>query len=212
MTPQDPKLTSAEREEKKRLAESEKRSELLAGAIRAIRKHGPEASMTEIAREAGFSKPVFYDYFGDKSGLAAALTDRLLGNLEMTFDVLLDGTHSARDAVHSAIDIFVSFALKEPQLYRFLVRGATSPNVVATLPSLMPPIAEVIVRYLEEQLSEAGRETDSAETMAVAILGMVFSTTEWWLSVRHYVPDNYVEHLTDLVCSGLVGAGISSAS
>ena len=38
--------------------------------------------MADIAAEAGISKPVLYHHFGDKAGLAAAIADRFLAELE----------------------------------------------------------------------------------------------------------------------------------
>lgn len=190
----------------------ERRNELLLAAVRAIRRLGAQATMSEIAIEARCSKPVFYDYFGDKRGLSIAITDKMLGDLENVFEVLLDSSKDTRETVRSAIDVFVSFAAKEPELYRFLVQGTLNPGTVNTLPPMLPSIAVVVVKYLERELTKSGHDVEPAETIAVAILGMVFSTTEWWLVVRGYLPDNYVEHLTDLVCGGLYGCGIQSTA
>src|SRR5512135_2304476 len=55
-----------------------RRRQLLAAADRVVRRRGPDASMDEIAAEAGVTKPILYRHFGDKDGLYAALTERYL--------------------------------------------------------------------------------------------------------------------------------------
>ena len=54
----------------------QRRAELTAAAIEAIRQHGPEVGMDAIAAHAGVSKPVLYRYFADKSELWLAVGQR----------------------------------------------------------------------------------------------------------------------------------------
>src|SRR6266508_3048551 len=48
-----------------RRSREERREELLDAAERAIRRIGPQASMEELAAEAGITKPILYSHFGD---------------------------------------------------------------------------------------------------------------------------------------------------
>ena len=43
--------------------------------MEALRTHGRDASLVEMASVAGVSKPVLYDEFGDKQGVADAIAD-----------------------------------------------------------------------------------------------------------------------------------------
>lgn len=52
---------------------AERREEFVLAAVRAIDSLGPDASVADIAAEAGVSKPVLYRYFADKSELHAAV-------------------------------------------------------------------------------------------------------------------------------------------
>ena len=72
-----------------RLDPEARRAELADAAIRAIRAIGADASMADIAAEAGISKPVLYHHFGDKAGLAAAIADRFLVELGRATDMTL---------------------------------------------------------------------------------------------------------------------------
>ena len=54
----------------------ERRNELVDGTIEAIRQHGRNLSMDEIAAEIGVSKTVLYRYFVDKNDLTTAVMMR----------------------------------------------------------------------------------------------------------------------------------------
>ncbi|MGH3547151.1 MAG: TetR/AcrR family transcriptional regulator [Pseudonocardiaceae bacterium] len=47
----------------------QRRAALVQAAMRAIRQHGPDVAMDDIATEAGVSKPILYRHFLDKGGL-----------------------------------------------------------------------------------------------------------------------------------------------
>ena len=56
----------------------ERRTELVDGALEAIRTRGRDVSMDEIAAEIGVSKTVLYRYFVDKNDLTTAVMMRVL--------------------------------------------------------------------------------------------------------------------------------------
>ena len=62
-------------------ARRRRREELLDAADRVISRLGPQASMDEIASEAGITKPILYRHFGDKDGLHQALAARYVDAL-----------------------------------------------------------------------------------------------------------------------------------
>ena len=59
----------------------DRRPVLLEAAATAIRRHGPGASMTQIAAQAGVTKPILYRHFRDRDGLVHALAERFAGDL-----------------------------------------------------------------------------------------------------------------------------------
>ena len=62
----------------------ERRRELIQAARRAIHHLGFDASMEDIAANAGTSKSVFYRYFGDKAGLRQAVGKVVIGQMQDT--------------------------------------------------------------------------------------------------------------------------------
>lgn len=193
-----------------RRTREERREELLDAAERAIRRAGPQASMEELAGEAGITKPILYSHFGDRAGLAEALAER---TSDMLISRLSDSLHSAvrtgnpRLVISSAFESFCSFIESEPSIYRFLVRSALdSPNPVTS--RLVTSIAAQISLQLTRALKLADADVQPAEAWGLAIVGMGFVGAEWWLDRQSLSKDQVVEYLTMLVWSGLAGAGL----
>jgi AcrR family transcriptional regulator len=183
-----------------------RRADLADAAMRAIRRIGADASMTDIAAEAGVSKPVLYDSFRDKSDLAAALADRFLGELDAGLAETVT-TASPRVALRSTIDAFVAFAEREPELYRFLAEGSAGTSREPVDLPMISALATRISRYLTGPVATID-DPSRSESWAFAIMGMVFSTVGWWLDSRTRTRGQLVDDLTDLICGGLAGGGV----
>jgi AcrR family transcriptional regulator len=185
----------------------ERRVELLDAAERAIRRIGPRASMDEIAAEAGITKPILYSHFGDKAGLVQALAGRVARRLNRTVTDALTGSGEPRAVVASTIEAFCTFIEDETELYRFLVQSARH-AADASGPRLLTDIGNQISVSLGSALRRAGADSGAAEPWAYAIVGMTFGGASWWLQRRTMSKDDLVGYLTQLLWSGLAGAGL----
>jgi AcrR family transcriptional regulator len=185
----------------------ERRVELLDAAERAIRRIGPKASMDEIAAEAGITKPILYSHFGDKAGLVQALAARVAGQLNRAVSEALTRSGEPRQVVASTIEAFCTFIEREPELYLFLVQSAKHEADRAG-PRLMSDIASQIAVSLGSGLRRAGADSGAAEPWAFAIVGMTFASAGWWLERRSMSKRDLVGYLTQLLWSGLAGAGL----
>jgi AcrR family transcriptional regulator len=185
----------------------ERRGELLDAAERAIRRVGPKASMDEIAAEAGITKPILYSHFGDKAGLIKALTGRVAEQLNSAVSEALSGSGEPSEVVTSTIAAFCSFIESEPELYRFLVQTAKHESDLSG-PRLMSDIGSQIAVTLGSGLRRAGADSGAAEPWAYAIVGMTFAGAGWWLERRSMSKDDLVGYLSQLLWSGLSGAGL----
>ena len=181
-----------------------RRAELADAAIRAIRSIGADASMADIAAEAGISKPVLYHHFGDKAGLAATVADRFLGDLGRVLEGIFSDADDPRAAVAAAIETFASFAEREPALYRFLVEGSPGTGRETVELPVLPALAAQVAAFLVTGFGS----TDPApvlEAKSFALLGSVFEGVGWWLDRRSLTRDELVTVLADLVCDGVAG-------
>src|SRR5690349_4689166 len=100
---------------------TDRRPELLDAATEAIRRHGPAASMSQIAAAAGVTKPILYRHFGDRNGLVHALADRFASDLTRELQGPLQSDAPPREVIFRTIDAYVAFIEREPDVYRFLV-------------------------------------------------------------------------------------------
>jgi AcrR family transcriptional regulator len=188
----------------------ERRAELLDAAERAVRRVGPNASMDEIAAEAGITKPILYSHFGDKAGLIHALAGRVADQVNTAVTEGLSRSGEPSAVVESTLAAFCTFIEREPELYRFLVQSATHASE-QTGPRLMTDIGNQIAVTLGSALRRVGADSGAAEPWAFAIVGMVFASAGWWVERRSMSKDDLVGYLSQLLWSGLSGAGLGAA-
>jgi AcrR family transcriptional regulator len=188
----------------------ERRTELLDAAERAIRRIGPHASMDELAAEAGITKPILYSHFGDKAGLVRALSVRVATQLNEAILAELSRPTSKdpKEVVRSTIAAFCTFIDQEPALYRFLIQAAM--HTSRPPKRLASDISNSIAVSLGSSLRRAGADSGAAELWAFAIVGMTFAGAGWWLERRSMSKDDLVDYLTQLLWSGLSGAGLAA--
>jgi AcrR family transcriptional regulator len=184
---------------------AQRREELLDAAVRTIRRVGPAASMEDIAAEAGITKPILYRYFGDRGGLTAGVAERFAGELMARLRAALASSAPPRDLVAATIDAYLAFVEADPELYRFLIRGAAvaDPSSHATLSSFVRQVGQEVAVVLGEQLRAAGRDSGAAEPWAYGIVGMVHQAGDWWVQRRTMPRARLVEYLTSLLWSGV---------
>jgi AcrR family transcriptional regulator len=186
----------------------ERRAELLDAAERAIRRIGPQASMDELAAEAGITKPILYSHFGDKAGLVTALSERVAARMNSAILKELSTHRSPREVVRSTISAFCTFIEDEPELYRFLIQSVMHHRPSRTPGRTASGISNAIAISLGTALRRAGADSGAAEPWAFAIVGMTFAGAGWWLERRTMSKDDLVNYLTQLLWSGLSGAGL----
>ena len=163
--------------------------------------------MDEIAAEAGITKPILYSHFGDKAGLMQALARRVAGQINRAVSEALTRSGDPSAIVASTIEAFCTFIEREPELYRFLVQTARHESDVAG-PRLMSDISSQIAVALGSGLRRAGADSGAAEPWAFAIVGMTFAGAGWWLERRSMSKEDLVSYLSQLLWSGLSGAGL----
>jgi AcrR family transcriptional regulator len=195
-----------------RRSREERRAELLDAAERAIRRIGPQASMDELAAEAGITKPILYSHFGDKAGLAAALTERVAAELDRALVASLSKVQEPEQVVSSTIDAFCSFVESETELYHFLWYAAIHHADRSGGKLLIAGFADQIAFTLGSALRQVGEDSGAAEPWAYAIVGMTLTAGEWWLERRTMTRDDLVAYLTRLLWGGLAGAGLDRLS
>jgi len=184
-----------------------RRAEYLDAAMDAIRALGPQATMTDIAERAGMSKPVLYDHFNDRLGLTVAVVAKLAQTVatDAARSLLAGGEPEALLA--RTFDIFVALVEREPELYRWILRGAQDmPSSLGDLPLALEGGTR-LAAVIGSALRLAGADSGPAEPWAFGIVGFVFGATEWWLVRRTMRWEEFVAYLARFVWAGLAAGG-----
>lgn len=180
----------------------ERRAELVAAAVRAIDRHGPDVGIAEMAAEAGVSKPVLYRYFADKDELHAAVgqwgADEVLGRMLPTFRSDLP----VRERVAAAVDAYLTTIEEHPQVFLLLVRHRGADP----LADGKVRIAGALARILADTLAGLAVPPDGAEPWAEGIVGLGLSTGEWWLERSSMDRATVGAHLSAFIWHALDGA------
>lgn len=182
---------------------SERRDQLLDAATEVVRRLGPATTMEAIAAEVGVAKPVLYRYFGDRSGLFDALAARFGSTLVATLARALALELPPREQVTAAIEAYVGVLEDDPHVYRFATTRLRSDSGAG---GVLDHAISMIARGLGDALHAGGRDAGPAECWAAGIVGMVHVATDRWVAHPVLSKTVLVEHLANLVWSGLGSA------
>jgi AcrR family transcriptional regulator len=178
------------------------RRRLLAAADRVVRRRGPDASMEEIAAEAGITKPILYRHFVHKDGLYAALAERYMLALYREAEQALR-EENPRRRLAAAVDAFLAAVEREPEVFRF-VRRVTAEQRQAgeAAGAVVRRHAAHIAEATRPDLERVGLDPRAAEPWAHGIVGMMQSVAAWWLETRLVPRALLVEQMTALLWQG----------
>jgi AcrR family transcriptional regulator len=187
---------------------AERRDELLDACVRAIRAKGPDLSMADLATEAGVTRPILYDHFGDRAGIASALVRRYTATLDMALSPVLQREATFREALRDGIDVFCRFVDKEPELWRFFQSAQGGPSE----DSMEITVGRLVSRSLANALDRAGADPSVAPVWAAAALGATFLAAEAWSTSRHVSRKVLVDQITSLLVDGLASTGAADVT
>lgn len=165
--------------------------------------------MDEIASEAGITKPILYDHFGDKNGLARALTEQVASEVRHRMAATLQHSTPPRERTHDGIDTFLRFVEEEPRLFEYLARASRSGASDSTQRQLVVTLAHDIASQIASVLTDVGKETRPSVPWSYAIIGQILIASEWWLAVPGVTTRSQLaDDLTALIWDGLGGSGL----
>ncbi len=183
-----------------------RREELLDAAVVAIRKHGSDVSMAELAEIAGVSRPILYDHFGDRAGVASALVERFATELIPAISDMFKESVPLREAVAKGINTFCMFVEKEPEVFRFMFE-ASGPD--AAPGAMNSALGQMFAASFSASLFAVGRDPAMGDVWGHALPGAVFSAVEWWSATRTMPRKTLVGHLTSMVADAFEASGVT---
>jgi AcrR family transcriptional regulator len=200
--------TGAPRTTRRRLPRAERESMMLAAARRAFEERGyRDASMDEIAAQAGITKPMLYVYFGSKQGLYEACLEQVTAEL---VEVLEAGGRRGSDDVafwHGLLALF-DWVEANRQAWSFLYLNDPGgpPGMAPVRARSRAAVAATSARLFAETSLRDGISPDVAartEGVAYALFAAIGGAIEWWLGHPEEPREMHALRLMNLLWQGL---------
>lgn len=191
-----------------RMARPEREGQMLAVARALFAEHGYGAvTMDEVAAAAGITKPLLYNYFGNKEQLYLACMgpagDALL-------ESILTAVRAAADpaeALEVGIGAFFAFLDRERGAWRVLFDETlpASGEVAQRVGEYRERLAALLEEALLAQLGGAikGRAAIEVRALSAAVLGAAEALGRWWLRGESISAAEAAQMLAETLAPGM---------
>lgn len=164
-------------------------------------------TMDEIAAEVGVTKPLLYNYFGNKEGLYLACMEPAAEALVDTVAAAVEATETSADALRAGVHAFFIFVDADRAAWRVLFDE--------TLPAGAEParraaeqrerLTDLVAAAQLERLPDERRESlrVQIEAMSAAMLGAAEALARWWLRTEAIPAGEAAELLIRTIEPGL---------
>lgn len=177
-----------------RLDPEVRREQILDAADRAFAGRDPaEVTFEEIAAEAGVSRALVYNYFGDRSGLVGAAHLRAFERLDAELADAVDPALPAEERAQQVVTTYLRFAERNAGVWALL--GHSS---VGRHPAVHHARQARIART-----AEAWGDTTEARMVACGVVGTLEAVTIDWLDQQDLTLAEVADLLHRLVWGGL---------
>ncbi|MFN3218874.1 MAG: TetR/AcrR family transcriptional regulator [Acidimicrobiales bacterium] len=171
------------------------RDQIIAAAVRAVRRVGPDVTMDEIAAEAGVTKPIIYRTVGDKAAIGLALAEYLSLQVEAAgFEASACETDPERRFMAAVRSVF-EYLAEEQALFLFVEQGWGSADGSHTA-LLIERAAQPFIDGFAESADGAAHPPEAVRTWAYATVGSLRTVANMWVRDRWCTLDELVEHAT----------------
>jgi AcrR family transcriptional regulator len=166
-----------------------------------------DVTMDEIAAEVGVTKPLLYNYFGNKERLYIACMEQAGDSLIRTVGAAIAETDSPGDALGAGVRAFFEFLDSDRAAWAVLF-DETLPNsgeVAEKVASYRGQIVELVSASLLAQIPEGSRDDYRVEieALSAALLGAAEELARWWLRTEAISAGEAAELLISTVEPGI---------
>jgi AcrR family transcriptional regulator len=191
-----------------RLARADRMEQTLVAAHALFAERGYAAvKMDEIAASVGVTKPLLYNYFGNKEQLYITCMERAGDSLTATVAEAVGATASPGDALGAGVRAFFSFLDSDRAAWAVLFdetlpRGGEVADRVADYRRM---IVELVSGSMLAQLPQEKRDAAriEVEALSTALLGAAEALARWWLRTEEIGADDAAELLISTIEPGL---------
>jgi AcrR family transcriptional regulator len=168
------------------MARPEREAQILAAAHAQFATRGFAAvTMDDVAAEVGVTKPLLYNYFGNKERLYLACLEQAAAALTETLTEAASGAASPADALRDGLRAFFAFVEAHRDRWRLLydetlpASGEVADHVAEQRERLARLVATLIEQLVDPATPAPG---PAAEGLAHALLGGAEALARWWLA------------------------------
>lgn len=179
------------------------RAQLLAAAARSIRTDGPGVTLSNIAAEAGVSKPILYRTIGDKAALTTALSELLIDRIDAAVRSATATSTTPKDGFEAAVRGYLTAVDADRNIYLFVNGGDQNTE---QLRELVDRSAQQLLELFTAARTAAGLDHSAARTWAYAVVGAFQTVTTMWLAEEYCDLDLVARDLTQLLWPGVAEA------
>ncbi len=158
-----------------------------------------EVTFEDIAAEAGVSRALVYNYFGDKGGLLAAVYTRALATLDANLSEALVADVEPRERIRRVVEIYLAFAGSNAGAWHFLGHVAAAHH----------PAVQSARHARLEMLAKAWGGTPAARVAVAGLVGLLETAVMHWLDAPELGRDQMADLLESFVWSGISGLPVA---
>jgi AcrR family transcriptional regulator len=191
-----------------RLARADRMEQTLVAAHALFAERGYAAvKMDEIAASVGVTKPLLYNYFGNKEQLYITCMERAGDSLTATVAEAVGATASPGEALGAGVRAFFAFLDNDRAAWAVLFdetlpRGGEVADRVADYRRM---IVELVSGSMLAQLQQDKRDAAriEIEALSTALLGAAEALARWWLRTEEIGANDAAELLISTIEPGL---------
>jgi AcrR family transcriptional regulator len=189
-----------------RLSRDDRMEQTLVAAHELFAERGYAAvTMDEIAAAVGVTKPLLYNYFGNKERLYIACMERAGDSLLATIADSIGQSANPGDALGAGVRAFFSFLDTDRAAWAVLF-DETLPHggeVFDRVAAYRGRIVDLVSASLLPQLPDRRRVKVEIEALSTALLGAAEALARWWLRTEAITAEDAAELLVSTVEPGL---------
>jgi AcrR family transcriptional regulator len=157
--------------------QSERREQLLDVARSIFAERGFQATtMDDIAKEAGFTKPILYQYFDSKTDLYREIVAQTARKLLESLFAAVSAETSPRAKIEVAFRVYFEMVVSETDAFRILFIHAHEGETAAELRSLEAGLVSFVEPYINISISD-----DHRHQLAAGVVGIAEGAAVAWL-------------------------------
>jgi AcrR family transcriptional regulator len=191
-----------------RLSRDDRMEQTLAAAHLLFAERGYAAvTMDEIAAAVGVTKPLLYNYFGNKERLYIACMERAGDALIQTIAAAVGKTENPGDALGAGVRAFFSFLDTDRSAWAVLFdetlpqAGEVFDRVAAYRGQILDLVSASLLAQLPMRRREAAKT--EVEALSTALLGASEALARWWLRTQAISAEQAAALLISTVEPGL---------